>query len=196
MYLKITLQKLPHKIDKNPKSLIEVFFMKKLLLLLFVIIAFSLFAQEMSEMRVVGKAQFAPDELISQTRRDANGDICAGILIETDLTGLSFNSYNGIVAMNTKPGRYFLFVSPDERVIEIYKTGYKPLKIILNEYGVGRLKSGETWKLQITADKKVNIIPVVITCNQNGAEVFVDGKSKGKIRNKMLTINTTAKQHK
>jgi len=65
-----------------------------------------------------------PSELISKDVRDKNGEVCAAVAISTDLDGLSFQSYNGIVKTNSNPGRHFVFVSPTERVIEVFKSGY------------------------------------------------------------------------
>jgi hypothetical protein len=110
------------------------------------------FAQ-LSEMRIVGTPKEEPGELISKTMLDANSEVCAGVIIYSDLTGLSFNSVNGIVKRNSKAGQDFLFLSPDERMIEIFCSGYTPLKIILNDIGV-RLKSGQTWSMKVTGDKK------------------------------------------
>jgi len=152
---------------------------KSLFIFLLILFTFHLFTQDMSEMQVIGRAEFQPDELISHSKIDESGNQCAGILIITDLTGLTFQSYNGVVDVNTRPGRYFVFVSPDERVVEIYKSGYKPLKIILNEYGVGRLKSGETWKLEITGEKKIEELPINIITSPPGADIYLDGDYKG-----------------
>ncbi|MFZ1977048.1 MAG: hypothetical protein WAV76_03755, partial [Bacteroidota bacterium] len=97
-------------------------------------------------MRIEGKAEYQASELIAKEVRDANGDVCAGLIITTDLDGLKFDSYNGIVKMDAdKPGRYFLFLSPDERVVTIYKTGFEPLKIILSDWGISKMQSGKVW---------------------------------------------------
>ena len=82
------------------------------------------YGQELSQLRVVGKGEFLPSELISKDVRDKNGEVCAAVAISTDLDGLSFQSYNGIVKTNSNPGRHFIFVSPTERVIEVFKSGY------------------------------------------------------------------------
>lgn len=149
-------------------------------ILLLALLTVSLSAQTTSKMYVVeGSTEFLEGELISKDIRDSNGDVCAAIVISTDISGLSFQSYNGIVKINSNPGRHYIFVSPTERVIEIFKSGYKPLKIILNDYGV-KLKSGQTWKLEITGDKKTSdLIPINIIAEPTGAEIFIDGENKG-----------------
>ena len=81
------------------------------------IIVSTVFAQ-ISEMRVVGTPKEEPSELVSKEMRDANGEVCAGLIIYSDLTGLSFQSANGIVKRNPASGKDFLFVSPDERMTD------------------------------------------------------------------------------
>ena len=72
--------------------------------------------------------------------RDANGRICAAIKIISDMDGFKYDANNGVVKVEHKPGQDIVFLSPDERVLDIYKTGYTPLKIILSEVNV-HLKS-------------------------------------------------------
>lgn len=136
-------------------------------------------SQQLSQMSVVGKAELQASELIAREVRDANGEVCAGLIIATDLEGLKFDSYNGIVKMNAdKPGRYFLFLSPDERVVTVYKTGYEPIKLILSDYGLSKMRSGKVWQMKITGAKKKTIY--VIDSDPLGATVQIDGHVRGK----------------
>jgi hypothetical protein len=96
----------------------------------------------MNEMVVLKQAEFRSDQLINASRKDAMGRVCAGLLVYSDLTGLHFDSNNGVVDMTHQPGSYFVFVSEGERVLYIYKDGFRPLEIILSEYGIYGLKSG------------------------------------------------------
>lgn len=137
-----------------------------------------LFSQQVPQMNVVGKAELQASELIAKEIRDANGEICAGLIIATDLEGLKFDSYNGIVKMDVdKPGRYFLFLSPDERVVTVYKSGYEPLKLILSEYALSKMQSGKVWQIKITGAKKKTIY--VIDSDPLGAKVEIDGRVRG-----------------
>ena len=72
----------------------------------------SVFSQ-LSEMRIVGIPKEEADELVGKDIRDANGETCAGVIMYSDLTGLTFQSSNGIVKTNHTSGKDFLFVSPD-----------------------------------------------------------------------------------
>ncbi len=136
-------------------------------------------AQTTSKMYVVkNSVKFLEGELISRDIRDANGEVCAGLAILSDMEGLSFQAYNGIVKKNSEPGKDFLFLSPTERVVEVYKSGYEPLKIILNDYGI-KLKSGTTWQIKITGDKKLDLIPIIIKTDKKDAKIFIDFELKG-----------------
>jgi len=61
---------------------------KHILYVLFILAGFSLLAQ--NEMRVVGKGEsLSGEQLIDRSIRDANGETCAGLMISTDLVGLT-----------------------------------------------------------------------------------------------------------
>ena len=80
--------------------------------LLFTFFLVSLFsssiAQEISELRVVGKAVYESGELIDQSIRDVNGEIASGIIVLTDLTSLAFEARNGVVKVNSLLSTYLL----------------------------------------------------------------------------------------
>lgn len=133
------------------------------------------FSQNLSTLKVVGEGKFEESELIDNSVKDANGRVCAGLIIYSDLTGLAYTSYNGIVKVNSLPGKDFIFLSPDERVVEIYKEGYAPLKIILYDYGI-KLKSGQVWSLTLAADKPIGQgIPVNIETNVENPAIEING---------------------
>ena len=147
--------------------------MKKILLFILLFPFQLLIAQ--NEMRVVGNGEFQPSELIDKSIRDANGEVCAGLMIVTDLTGMRYDSYNGIVKVNQNPGKDFLFLSPDERVVEIFCNGFASLKIILSDYGIA-LKKGEVWKLKVTGDKLSDLININILVKPTDAQIYIDDK--------------------
>lgn len=152
--------------------------MKQLLQVLFFVLlgTTSLSAQEISELRVIGQAQFESGELIDQSIRDVNGDIAAGIIVLTDLTSLAFEARNGVVKVNSSPGKYVVFVSPTERVLTILSSGYKPLTIYLYDIGI-RLKSGQVWKIEVTGTKQTEKIPVNIKVTPMVKSVLIDGNA-------------------
>lgn len=112
-----------------------------------------LLAQSTDKLYLSGKVEYLPSEIISNDSKDINGELCAGLVITSDLSGFTYDSYNGIVKVVKKPGRDFLFLSPTERITFIFKTGYEPFKIVLSDLGV-TLESGQVWELRITGDKK------------------------------------------
>ena len=56
-------------------------------------------------MRVVGKAEFASDELIDKSNKDDNQKSARDLLF-SDLEGLKFTSYNGVVKLNHDRTRF------------------------------------------------------------------------------------------
>jgi len=159
---------------------------KTIFFIVLMMICLSLFAQEMNEMVILKQAERRTDQIIDQSHKDANRMICAGILIITDLDGLTFQSNMGVVGMDYNPGRYMVFVSEGERVLDIYKTGFKPLEIILSEYGIYGLKSGQVYQLEVTsknkdADKMQSVIFNVTPADARikvGSQSFVSGKAQ------------------
>lgn len=142
--------------------------------LLFMMMAI-LFAQSMNEMIVLKQAVFRPDQIISNSHKDRMGRVCAGILIYTDLTGLSFDSNNGIVNLIQQPGSYLVLVSEGERVLYIFREGYRPLEIVLYQYGISGLKSAQVYQLDISSKDKssVKTLPVVFTVTPTDAKIRV-----------------------
>jgi len=152
--------------------------MKNYMLILLIAIPF--YAQQPNKLYVAGKPEFAPDILLNRDIKDANYEVCAGLMILTDLTGLAFDSYNGIVKLlNDQPGQYLLFLSESERVVEVFKTGYTPLKMYLPDLGI-RLQKGVSWKVTVTGDKilKDEVINVSILIEPADAILSIDGVIK------------------
>lgn len=140
---------------------------------LFVFNSFLTIAQSVNEMNVVGQAEYLPNELVDSSLINAKGNVCAGLVIETDLNGLSFNSSEGITKINAYPGKILLFLSPEEKVVKVYKTNFLPLIIDLSSYGI-RLKSGEVFKLSITDLANSDLIPVSLIISPNDYTLYID----------------------
>ena len=141
---------------------------KHILSILIILLTFSLHAQ--NEMRVVGKGEYLPSELIDKSIRDANGEVCAGLMIKSDLTGFTYDSNNGIVKVNRQTGEDLLFLSPDERQVKVYKSGFAPLTINLYDLGI-KLSSGQVWQLKITGNSNYsrsddNLIELQFLCSE------------------------------
>ncbi len=152
----------------------------KLKSLIFITLLFVQFyhlcAQTSSELRIVEEVRYLTDQIIDNEIRDNNGSVCAGLMIISDIPGLTYDSNNGIVKANHKEGEDFLFVSPTERVVKIYGPGFVPLQIILNDIGIN-LKSGQVWQIKITGDKKLDLIPVNIITDPKDVQLTIDGRN-------------------
>ena len=81
-------------------------------------------------------------------------------------------------------GKDILFLQPDERKLEIAKTGYITLKIILPDKGI-YLKSSEVWQITITGDK--SSIPATFLTDPPAATIFIDGENRGTEMSQMVT---------
>ena len=137
-------------------------------------------AQTSNTMRIEGKPEILPSELIDKNIKDANGDICAAIKVISNLDGLTFNSNNGIIKSTGKPGEDIIYLQQSEQIVIVYKTGFKPLRIVMNEIGV-KLQSGVMWKIEITG--KEILIPINIIVDQKDADLLIDGSLQEKGKN-------------
>ncbi len=144
------------------------------LLLLF---SLSLFSQEISQMRVIGNATYLTDKNIDKNVVDKKGNKCAVLLIQTDLTGLSYNSKNRIVKIVPDIKSTLLYLTSDETVVQIYKQGFLPLEINLSEYGI-KLESGSIWQIMIAEKLKNNLLPVKINISPTDVALFIDNELK------------------
>jgi len=133
-----------------------------------------------NEMHLVGEPQKLTSDIVA--KKDIQGRFCSAVQVISDLQGLSYDSNMGVVAVDAKPGKDMVYLSPDERVLEIFCTGYAPIKIILTEIGI-TLKEKEVWKIEITGEKKLAEIPIVVLSKPEGATVFIDGQPLGNGRN-------------
>jgi formylglycine-generating enzyme required for sulfatase activity len=149
--------------------------MKRSLILLF-LTSIIVYSQQLPQMRVVDTPRLLKNEMVGSQHRDANNRIAAAIKVISDMEGFTYQSNNGIVEVERAPGVDIVYLQPDERVLEIYKSGYEPLKVILSEYSI-KLESRQVWELKVTGEKKP--VPVTILSTPSDAEKILDGKSLG-----------------
>jgi len=164
---------------------------KYLVFILLIGLSISILAgQELNQLSIVGKATRATGEIVPGDKLDANKNQAALVSFITDLdVDMDFRPWNGAVGKITNPamGRWNVYVSPGERAIDVHAEGFKPLKVVLSSFGINSIKSGEVYHLELTGEKKAEQIPIMISSNQSGADVFVDGELLGTTQNKMLT---------
>jgi formylglycine-generating enzyme required for sulfatase activity len=162
--------------------------MKKLLLFLLILSLFPLAnAQETKEMKIVGKPKkLDSGEMVA--RQDQNGNYCSAIQVVSDMDGFSYDSNDGIVGdIQDNPGRDIVFLTPTERVLDVFKSGYKPLKIILSDFGI-TLKTREVWQIEIAGDELADVLPVTFRFTPVDASLTIDGKSAGTSQTQNLAL--------
>ncbi len=131
--------------------------------------------------------------LDDKVKYDNNGELCALLIVRCGVKDINFSNTASKVAQIDKQGEYYITMKKGARYIVLKKDGFGSFK---EQFGIV-LKSGSVYEMSVDEKfKQATQIPVMITCNQNGAEVFVDGKLKGKIANKMLTTNIDNGFHK
>lgn len=140
----------------------------------------NILSAQTTKLQIIDKPEKSTSEIVAV--RDANGRFCAGIQVISDLGGFSYDAYNGVVKVDKKPGKDMVYIQSSERVLEIYLSGYEPLKIILSEIGI-QLNEKDVWIIKITGDAKLIDIPINIITQPEGATVFIDGKRLGSGKN-------------
>ncbi|MCF7912693.1 MAG: PEGA domain-containing protein [Candidatus Cloacimonetes bacterium] len=138
-------------------------------------------AQTLNELSIPGKAIKPQGEIVPQDMLDANKNQAALISFITDLdVDMDFRPWNGAVKItNPAMGRWNVYVSPQERAIDVHAEGFKPLKVVLASYGIAKLNSGDIYHLELTGQKKVDSIPVIITTDPSLVNIFIDDESAG-----------------
>jgi formylglycine-generating enzyme required for sulfatase activity len=72
-------------------------------------------------------------------------------------------------------------------VVKITHSDYEPLEVrLLADFGIN-VKAQRVYELVLSNQQEEVPIPVVFTCNENGAKVFVDNKLVGQIEDNLLT---------
>ena len=151
----------------------------------------SLLAQsaDLNQLQLVGQPGKLESEIVAV--KDVNNRFCAAVKIISDMDGFSYQSYNGVVRVEDEPGQDLVFLSPDERVLEIYHGGYEPLKVILSEIGV-QLRPRQVWQIKISGEKQLQNIPIAVITDPPGANVILDGKPQGQVE--QLTVSKGSHQ--
>jgi len=85
---------------------------------------------------------------------DVNDKKCALIKVRTDLGNITFSSNNGIVEQKMVLTEYWIYVSFDEKKLNIYKEGFIPLNY---EIPVS-LEESKVYTLYITSNKRFSIV--------------------------------------
>ena len=130
--------------------------------------------------------------LDKEYKYDNNDELCALLIVRCGVKDINFSNTASKVAQIDKQGEYYITMKKGARYIVLKKDGFGSFK---ENFGLV-MKSGSVYEMSVDEKfKQASQIPVVITCNQNGTEVFVDSISKGKTQNKMLTTNINIGTH-
>jgi hypothetical protein len=152
--------------------------MKYKLFVLALLTASLLCAQEteLPQLRLLEKPRLLGNEFVGSSHKDVNGRTAAALKIISDMDGFAYKANNGIIGLDHQPGVDIVYVTPDERILRVYKTGYGEFLIILLDEGVS-LRERQVWELKITGDKKP--VNVTILTEPADAEKYIDGELLG-----------------
>jgi hypothetical protein len=131
---------------------------------------------QLANFKIVGDPVVLTDEIAAV--RDPNGRFCAAIQIISELDGFSYDANNGVVRVDDLQGKDMVYLTPDERVLEIYRTGYEPFKVILPEAGI-RLREKQVWQIRLDTENE-NAIKVTFLIDPFDARLYLDGRFLGK----------------
>jgi hypothetical protein len=110
---------------------------------------------------------------------DDNGLLASQIIIQSNLSGLSFSAPGmGILRSREIGSDKALLVSADERFLMITSSDYvKPLEIVLRDYDID-LEPGETWIISIMGEETApsNLVSVTLRIVPDDAEFYIDGE--------------------
>jgi TonB family protein len=164
-----------------------------LLAVLYIISSISMLSAELNQLRIVGQAEQASD-IIPARYETVNRERAACIIFLTDLAvDLDFRPRIDLVGLaNPASGQFHVYVDPLERVIDVHALGYRPLPVVLRDYGVSRLRSGDVYKLQLTGDKSdfrsIENINIVISTEPRNAIVYLNEKRAEDNRQVLATM--------
>lgn len=131
-------------------------------------------SQELRRMFMGNALKMDNSEMVA--RKDQNGKYCAAIQVISDMDGFSYDSNNGIVGkIEDKPGKDMVYLTANERTLEIFKSGYKPSKLILSEYGIS-LAPQQVWQLEVTGEKGLETFQITLQPEPADAFIFIDGE--------------------
>ena len=118
---------------------------------------------------------------------DNNGEPCALLIVNCGVEDINFVNTASKVAQIDKQGEYYLTMKKGARYIVMRKTGFGNYK---EQFGI-KLKSGSVYEMSVDEKfKQVSQIPIMVTTDPSGAEVFIDNLSKGRTSNGKLSCTT------
>lgn len=140
----------------------------------FLLLLHFLAGQSLPTLQLVEAPSRVANEFVGASIKDANGNICAAIMLDSDLSGFAFEANNGVVKVDEKNARTLVYLSAGERVLTLFLKGYKPLKLIFSDHGI-LLKQKEIWQLSVSSSTKRSLVPVSIVFAPSAPDsLFID----------------------
>jgi hypothetical protein len=152
--------------------------MKTRLIISLLALASLLFPQEneLPQLRLLEKPRLLSSERVGSSHTYGNRQIAAMLKIVSDMEGFAYVANNGIIGVDRLPGVDRVYVTAEERILRVYKTGFDEFLIVLLDEGVS-LREGQVWELKITGDRKP--VNVTILTQPADAEKILDGENLG-----------------
>jgi len=115
-------------------------------------------------------------------RTDANGELCAIVLVRTSLIGLGMSASTPVEGnVNWREGDYWVYLSAGTRMIKFFKKGFEALEYNFPQ----RIEKGKFYILELEY-RRTNVTAavntmgfVVINSKPSGAEVLINGEATG-----------------
>ena len=145
-------------------------------ILLILLLSATILAQS-AELGIESPAVKSDQEIVAV--RDANGRFCAAIQVVCAVKGLKYDAYNGVVRVDSQPGQDMVYLQPDERVLEIFAPGHKPLKLILHDEGI-QLAAKEVWQLSLSGEAQNILLTVALLIEPPDAHLVLNGEAAEK----------------
>lgn len=172
--------------------------MKKLsLVVLLCILSVSLFS--LGVLRV-SELKELPETDMNISVRDADGEWAPVLLVKTELKGLGFTNVSRptrhAAAYDAGDHQYKFYMNANQRVVKITHADYEPLEVrLLADYGI-EAKAKRVYELVLDNQPEEVPTPVIITCNENEADILIDGKPVGTIVDGKFTGNLPSGEHR
>ncbi|MEA1972993.1 MAG: SUMF1/EgtB/PvdO family nonheme iron enzyme, partial [Candidatus Cloacimonadota bacterium] len=125
--------------------------------------------------------------LDKSVKYDNNGELCALLIVRCGVKDINFSNTASKVAQIDQQGEYYITMKKGARYIVMKKTGFGSFK---EHFGLV-MKSGSVYEM--SADEKVKQateIPIMVTTDPSGVEIFVDNISKGRTTDGKLSCTT------
>lgn len=151
--------------------------------------ALALYSQEASEMRVIDRGKPIAEALMKNEIVNTSGAIyrnVAVLIVKSDVENLGYDANNGMLKIARGETADTLYLTEDERVVQIYRPGYRSLNINLSDYGIS-LSQIRVWQIEIAGYKIQREISITIKSNPPGANVYIDGLNSGVQENFLTT---------